>query len=224
MVGRHSNSFSNACIDDWDKQGFNYKVWLDDDPLIQELIDNCEFSRECYKRKLYAFVTDYLRLKILSIEGGLYLDTDVTISKDPFPLFEGLHFAAGWESKNFLGNAIIYADKDSKILSKLLDFYESEIMKSPLYMGPKVLSHKLTVDGFQDLESCRLFEQAYFYAYDGDKLLDINNNIPRYMTHWYQHSWKSNKGIVFLKSKHKNVWGKLYTHQKYLFKLKGKFF
>ncbi|CAH6807121.1 Mannosyltransferase [Vibrio chagasii] len=222
-LGGTPNSFSNACIDDWEKQGFTYKLWLDDNPIVIDLINGCEFARECYKRKLYAFVTDYLRLKILSIEGGLYLDTDVTISNNPFPLFEGVRFAAGWESDKFLGNAIIYADKESKILAKIVDFYENEIMNSPLYMGPKILSHKLTVDAFQDLEPCRLFDQAYFYAYDGEKLLNINSHIPRYMTHWYQHSWKSNKGIVFLKSKHKGLWGKLYTYQKYFFKIKGKF-
>jgi mannosyltransferase OCH1-like enzyme len=222
-LGGTPNSFSNACIDDWEKQGFTYKLWLDDNPVVIDLINGCEFARECYKRELYAFVTDYLRLKILSLEGGLYLDTDVTITKDPFPLFDELSFSAGWESDKFLGNAIIYADKNSKILAKLVHFYENEIMSSSLYMGPKVLSYKLTHDGFQELEPCRLYEQAYFYAYDGKKLLDINSHTPRYMTHWYQHSWKSNKGIIFLKSKHKGVWGKLYTQQKYLFKIKNKF-
>ncbi|ELR64276.1 Putative mannosyltransferase involved in polysaccharide biosynthesis [Photobacterium marinum] len=220
-LGGKLNSFSSACIDDWDKQGYTYKLWKDSDPFVVKLINECEFARECYERKLYAFVTDYLRLKILSLEGGLYLDTDVTINKDPFPLFENVQFAAGWENERNLCNAVIYATTESKILSKLIYFYEHEIMRSPLYMGPEILTTKLVEQDFQHVEACTLFEQAYFYAYDGTTVQE-NNEIERYLTHWYQHSWKDSKGMSFIKSKHQGFFGKLYTYQKSFFRLRHK--
>lgn len=80
-------SITHICIDDWSKQGYQYKLWTDADPKIKDWIAHCKFAKKCYDKGLYAFVTDCLRLKILAEEGGLYLDVDVTINNDPFPLF-----------------------------------------------------------------------------------------------------------------------------------------
>ena len=79
-LGNRLPPLAHVCIDDWRKQGYDYKLWLDTDPQIKRWIQECTFARECYQRGLLAFVTDYLRLKILTQEGGLYLDTDVTIN------------------------------------------------------------------------------------------------------------------------------------------------
>ena len=35
------------------------------------------FVREAYKAKVWAFVSDYARLKVVYDNGGIYLDTDV---------------------------------------------------------------------------------------------------------------------------------------------------
>lgn len=40
------------------------------------------------------------------------------------------------------------------------------------------------------------------------------------MTHWFQHSWKRSKELVFLKSKSRGVLGFLYEYQKELFRLR----
>ncbi|WP_301182226.1 glycosyltransferase [Vibrio sp. PID17_43] len=103
-------------------------------------MNECEFAKECYDRKLYAFVSDYLRLKVLQHEGGLYLDTDVTIRKKPFHLFEGQQFVIGFASENHVGISTIYSMPDSDVLNDVICFYENEIMQSPLFMGPKIMS------------------------------------------------------------------------------------
>lgn len=100
---------AHVCIDDWKKQGYKYRLWLETDSKIKLWIDGCEFAKKCYDKGLYAFVTDYLRLKILAEEGGLYLDTDVTIDRNPFPLFKSYDFCVGSESEGQVGTAIIYA-------------------------------------------------------------------------------------------------------------------
>ena len=73
-LGNCMPPISHVCLDDWKKMGFSYQLWTDDNEQIRSWIDNCEFAKSCYERKLFAFVSDYLRLKVLQKEGGLYLN------------------------------------------------------------------------------------------------------------------------------------------------------
>ncbi|MFQ1804297.1 glycosyltransferase family 32 protein [Aeromonas veronii] len=208
---------AHVCIDDWRKQGYKYRLWLETDSKIKSWIDGCEFAKKCYDKGLYAFVTDYLRLKILAEEGGLYLDTDVTIDKNPFPLFKPYDFCVGYESECQVGTAIIYAKKMSTHLASLIDFYENKIMDSELYMGPDIMTYIL--DQHAQNDNLKIFDQSFFYDYSGEKISYLPNP-QRYMTHWFQHSWKRSKELVFLKSKSKGILGFLYEYQKELFRLR----
>lgn len=208
---------AHVCIDDWRKQGYKYRLWLETDSKIKSWIGGCEFAQKCYDKGLYAFVTDYLRLKILAEEGGLYLDTDVTIDKNPFPLFKQYDFCVGYESECQVGTAIIYANKKSTHLASLIDFYENEIMGSELYMGPDIMTYIIEKDVQNN--KLKVFEQTFFYDYSGEKISYLPNP-RRYMTHWFQHSWKRSKELVFLKSKSKGILGFLYEYQKELFRLR----
>lgn len=216
-LGSRMPPLAHACIDDWSKQGYHYRLWTESDQAINEWVDSCAFAKVCYQKKLYAFVSDYLRLKVLQREGGLYLDTDVTIRKDPFPLFSGLQFSVGYENQDFLGTASIYAEKNSRILAALIDFYESAIWESPLYIGPQILTSLLVDKGLQELERCKLYPVEYFYGYQQEPMNFVAPDNS-YLIHWFQHSWGRAPGLVFLKSKHLGFWGRLYTWQKYFFR------
>ena len=73
--------FSNlerACIGSWKKvyPDFEIKLWRDKDCL--DWINESKFaSHHYYKTQVMAYVSDYLRCKILYEEGGLYMDNDV---------------------------------------------------------------------------------------------------------------------------------------------------
>lgn len=215
-LGPRMMPLAQACLDDWRKQHFQVRLWTDQDPEIQEWIHGNRFAAECFRRKLYAFVSDYLRLRILKEYGGLYLDTDVTIRRDPSALFDGLHFSAGYESAALVGTAILFAEKRSAILERLLAFYEQDIWKTDLYIGPAILSKVLQERSWHEQEPFRIYPQSFFYAYQGEPL---NFECPNesYLVHWFQHSWKGFDGKLFLKSKHCGFWGKAYIWQKYLF-------
>ena len=217
-LGDRLPPLAHVCIDDWSKQGYEYKIWLDCDPKIKDWIAGCEFSRRCYEKGLYAFVTDYLRLKILAEEGGIYMDTDVTINKNPFGIFHDYNFGVGYEEGDRIGTAIIYAKQDSSTLARLIHFYENEIMNSELYMGPDIMTHILKSESI--VENVGVFDKHYFYDYSGEKI-NYTPHPDRYVTHWFQHSWKRSNGLVFLKSKHKGMLGFLYEYQKELFRFRS---
>ena len=67
------------CIASWHKYlpGYEYKLWNEDNFDIQSV----PYVREAYESRKFAFVTDYVRLYALYLEGGIYMDTDVEILK-----------------------------------------------------------------------------------------------------------------------------------------------
>lgn len=216
-LGDRMPPLAHACLDDWAKQGYDFKLWTDQDDCVRGWIESCAFAKECYKRKLYAFVSDYLRLKVLEREGGLYLDTDVTIRKDPFSLFSGAAFSVGYENEKYFGTAVIYAQRDSIILRKVIDFYEKDIWMSPLYIGPQILTHLLIDKDFKSLELCKLYPVEYFYNYQQEPLEFVASENS-HLIHWFQNSWGKSPGLVFLKTKHLGAIKSFYIWQKYFFR------
>lgn len=68
-------SSAKKCIDSWKKYSPDYQIvqWNETNFDI-----HCnDFCKEMYKRKRWAFLSDYARLKIVYEHGGIYLDTDV---------------------------------------------------------------------------------------------------------------------------------------------------
>ena len=67
------------CINSWRKYfpDFEIKEWNEDNFDVNII----PYTKEAYKAKKYAFVSDYARMWILYHFGGLYFDTDVEVIK-----------------------------------------------------------------------------------------------------------------------------------------------
>lgn len=77
------------------------------------------FVREAYKAKVWAFVSDYARLKVVYDNGGIYLDTDVELRKNLDSLREhGCYI--GIQQNEFLCNTRIrfWCNKTNPVLRK----------------------------------------------------------------------------------------------------------
>ena len=85
---------AEKCIASWHKYFPDYEVkeWNEDNFDVNMI----PYTKEAYKAKKYAFVSDYARFWILYNYGGLYFDTDVEViksfdeilSKGPYMGFE----------------------------------------------------------------------------------------------------------------------------------------
>lgn len=84
----------------------------------------CAFASQAYFLKRYAFVSDYVRMKVLYEYGGLYLDTDIKVLKSLAPLGEKGDFI-GLESDGCYGTGIMYATPKASWVKTMIDFYES---------------------------------------------------------------------------------------------------
>ena len=65
----------------WKQKLNNYELILHDDSNYN-VDEDPDWVKEAYNNKLYAFVADYARAKILYNEGGIYLDTDCFVNKE----------------------------------------------------------------------------------------------------------------------------------------------
>ena len=71
---------AKKCIESWRKffPEYEIKEWNE----CNFDVNCCDYVKEAYAAKKWAFVSDYARFWILYHEGGLYFDTDVEVIKD----------------------------------------------------------------------------------------------------------------------------------------------
>lgn len=109
-------------IETWKKYCPDYQIieWNEENFDINEN----QYCREAYEAKKWAFITDYVRLKVLVTHGGIYMDTDVEVVKS---LDSFLSYAAftGYESTRYIPTGIIGAEKNNPWIQALLREYET---------------------------------------------------------------------------------------------------
>ena len=89
-----------ACMQSWRQNCPDYEIIEINEKSkkyfdFQKELTNNKWFKTVYERKMWAYVADYVRIKTLYENGGIYLDTDVTVIKkfDKFlndPAFVGM--------------------------------------------------------------------------------------------------------------------------------------
>lgn len=77
--GKPLPELAQKCIASWKKYCPDYEIVRWDETNFD--LDCCDYVREAYAAKMWAFVSDYARFKILYEHGGVYFDTDVELLK-----------------------------------------------------------------------------------------------------------------------------------------------
>lgn len=115
------NDLINRCIESW-------KIYCPEYDIIEWNEDNfdvnfCEYTKQAYEAKKYAFVSDVARLYIIYNYGGIYLDTDVEIIE---PIDKLLEYDAwfNWETERFINTGLGFgAKKGNEVVKFLLEDY-----------------------------------------------------------------------------------------------------
>ena len=192
------------CIDSW-------KIHLPDFELILWDESNSDlnhpFVKQALKDKQWAFVSDYVRLKVLSEQGGVYLDTDMLMLKNLSDLLNQNCFV-GLESENFISCGVIAAVKSHPYILNCLDYYNKIDLSTSIdykqIIIPKIFTNvfkevykidDLTPKQYDDI---LILDVNYFYAYpnpdpnnkrnDSDYLKFISEKS--YAVHLWARSWK----------------------------------
>ncbi len=111
------------CIASWKKYCPDYEIieWNEDNFDFS----SCQYAREAYEAKKWAFVSDYVRLCVLNEYGGIYFDTDLELLK---PIDKWINEAEGllsFEARDFVCLGIIATNKNNELINDMIKEYES---------------------------------------------------------------------------------------------------
>lgn len=190
-------ALTNKCIKSWEQFMPEYKIieWNEENFDV----NSCNFTKEAYEQKKWAFVSDYARFYILKEYGGIYFDTDLEVLKPFEPLIYNDVFF-GFESKEFLSTAAIAACPGAKIIKDMVDYYNKLHFKNPdgtLQMLPNpylvtecVEKYGLKRNGKkQIINNIAIYPQIYFSP---NTFGLVWNKVPKnsYALHHFNQSWR----------------------------------
>lgn len=168
-----------------------------------------KFFRVCYEKKLWAYISDYMRVVHLYENGGIYLDIDMEIIKNMDNLLNN-RFFIGYENEQYISAGIFASVKGHIFLKKVIEFYEKEIWEKPLWTIPKIFTYILERDfgllnnkNYIEAEDIKIYPEEYFYPYHFNE--EYSDNCIKentYGIHWWNDSWSNMKASLFLETKH----------------------
>lgn len=111
------------CIRSWTKHCPDYELiqWNETNFDIE-----CHpFVKAAYDAGAWAFVSDYARLKVIYENGGIYLDTDVELLKNPEFLLAYDFYIGVQQGEHLCNTGLGFgAVRSSPVVRKMLDVYE----------------------------------------------------------------------------------------------------
>lgn len=120
--GRPLSDLAEKCIASWKKFCPDYELirWDENNTNLQAN----QYINEAYESKQWAFITDYMRLKVLYEYGGIYMDTDVQVISSLDRFLNNIGFS-GFENENQVPTGIMAAEKGHRFIKLLLNDYDN---------------------------------------------------------------------------------------------------
>lgn len=118
--GNQLPELAQKCIDSWRKYCPDYviKEWNESNFDLEY----CDYVREAYEAKKWAFVSDVARLYAMVTEGGIYMDTDVEVVKSLDSLLQ-YQAVSGFETRDRIPTGLMACEKGNRMFRELLDEY-----------------------------------------------------------------------------------------------------
>lgn len=191
------NDTVEKCIKSWHKYCHDYEIieWNENNFNIKEN----SFVYEAYNAHKWAFISDYVRLKVLYEYGGIYCDADLEIIKNIDDLLEYCAFS-GYQNVNEIPTGIMGAKSGNEWIKYLLSYYDNKhfICEKGYDMRTNVsiitemtkLKYKIRLNNQRQIfgDSCLILPQDYLCAKNPrDGRINITNNT--YAIHHFNGSW-----------------------------------
>lgn len=189
------------CINSWYEHLPDYQIieWNEDNFDINEL----KYTRDAYKARKYAFVSDVARVNALYRHGGIYLDTDVMVYKK-FDSILDHQCVLGFEQGNYIATSFMACIPGHSLMNQFYNLYKDLSFyddNGNIISGTNVskLTNMLLNQGlirnneFQILnDDIVIYPQEYFSPYDYGNCIR-NNTDDTICEHLFLVSWMSNK-------------------------------
>lgn len=218
---------AQKCIKSWKKFCPNYEIieWNESNFDVQ-----CNaFCREMYDRGKWAFLTDYVRLKVVFEYGGIYLDTDVELIKSLDNLLENSAYM-GVESTDEVATGLGFgAEAGHPFICENKEYYEKLNDFTELKACPHITTELLEKYGFlhnvqkiQYIAGMKIYPKEYFGPKDERTGL-IKKTANTYSIHhfdasWFEEEWKKGQNKRWREAKIDYV---IHTPNRLLIRLLG---
>lgn len=212
LGGKPKDKLTEICLLTWKEKMPDYEFveWNEENLHLDKISQESEYFAECRKRNLYAFMADYLRIKILYEQGGIYIDTDVQAIKSLDPLLNR-DLLLGYEECTIdvvnkqIGTGFIAAEKNNWFIEKVYNFYNNDIMNSEMFIIPVIMTNIYDKLSQEEKDKIEILPKEYFSPYDsgGGKRFSselITDNT--YAIHWFSYSWGNYKNRKWVLVKH----------------------
>lgn len=198
------------CVKSWKKYCPDYEFIEWNESNVD--LDACPvYVQKAYAMKKWAFVTDYVRLKVVCEHGGIYLDTDVELLKPLDHLLQHRAFM-GCEGTRYVNTGLGFgAEKGFAFLKENMRVYEEmdpineagEFVSSPCpHYTTQLLKDQGVVFPIEHIvettDGMVIYPNEYFNPYDWKtKSLRLHNDTVS--IHHYSGSWmteQQRKGLI----------------------------
>lgn len=112
-----------AFIDHWTELMPDWEIVRWDESNF-DIENSSDFCRQAYEHKRWAFVSDYIRVKVLYEHGGIYLDTDEQMVQS-LERFAEHKFFVGMEPVNHIGGQVFGCEAKNEVMGAILEHYDS---------------------------------------------------------------------------------------------------
>lgn len=207
--GKQLPELAQKCKESWKKFCPEYEIKEWNETNFD--LDCCDYVKEAYKAKMWAFVSDYARLKILYEFGGLYFDTDVELIQPIDDIVQNGPFM-GREAYGLLKNKTSVApglgmavNPGLGMYKRMLQIYESShfILEDGTY-NKKTIVEIATVllekDGLKNENALQYIDGVYIYPVDFFSPMEVDTGKVTITKntrsiHHYSGSWCSKENL-----------------------------
>ena len=148
------------CISSWYTrlEGYRIQCWNEENLDLTH-----PYLVDCIEKKLYAFAADFIRFKVLSCYGGIYLDTDIEVI-GTFDKLLNLTSFIGYEDERIRTPAagVIGASPNAEFLGHMVSYYSSLGGVLPVTVCSAIQS----VISRTKIVDLTILPQRYFYPYN----------------------------------------------------------
>lgn len=190
------------CIKSWKKYCPDYEIIEWNESNFD--LNCCDYVKEAFEAKKWAFVSDYARIWALNTYGGIYLDTDVEIKKnlDKFLVHPAF---TGFEKKEMPFTAVYGSEANHPLCDTILSSYENRHFVLPdgsfdlttnTITVTKLLVQKYNIilnNKTQTLsDGLVIYSNDYFCpkSYEDNHVYKTKNT---HAIHWFNASWHTKK-------------------------------
>ena len=218
---------AEKCIKSWQKYCPDYEIKRWDESNFDV---NCNpYCKFAFENKKWAFLTDYIRLKVVYDNGGVYLDTDVELLK---PLDDLIKDGAymGLQNETEVATGLGFAgEKGNEFIGENMRYYEKLTDFSQLRSCPIITTELLMPYGLKE-DTGKIQKVAGLNIYPPEYLCPKNertglsdktkntHSIHHFDASWFEKSWKEGQKKRWRKEKIRYI---IHLPNKILMKILG---